>query len=98
MFKIIREFFWRLFRPSFWYQGGETSLVWDQALTEFMDEGKPVQNIDNFTCVIGGVTIWLGNYPYSYGNIYGDGNTLPLGRTRIKLKDYITAAKIRRRE
>jgi hypothetical protein len=62
----IKNALFRLTHPSFWLQNVRTSYEWDAQLRQLMQE-HGVRRIDNCTADVGGVTIWIKNYPYGFG-------------------------------
>lgn len=87
------RFDWRrLVAPRFWLQNYPTDWEWDATLNRLLDTHDPKPGY--MTVSLGGVDVWVSNWPYSYGYPYTprmDG--LPSVATRKRLR-----AAIRRRE
>ena len=79
----------RLFSPRFWLQNDPTDWEWDAALNRLMDK-YPVTLAGACTVYLGGVEVWVGNYPYAYGNPYSpQKDVLPSVATRKRLKSRV---------
>jgi hypothetical protein len=79
---------WYRLLPSYWIQSYPTSKEWDTALNKLMDT-YPLVVVDEYTVMFGGTELWVGNYPYSYGNWYSKRNlpkVLPSVKTRKRLR------------
>jgi hypothetical protein len=87
----LKDYFTILTRPSHWLRNEPTDLVWDEALNRLLDE-FPVAKGSEFTVTLGDNTVWVANYPYSYGNYYGNqfggkvGKLLPKRTTVLRLR------------
>lgn len=82
------KFDWqRWVNPLNWIQVGHTNWDYDAALNKALDNCG-ISSVGRFTCEVNGRDIWIGNYPYSYGNIHGS-NALPSMKTRRKLSRMI---------
>ena len=57
-----------LFKPKFWGMEYPYSRPWDFMLNEMLNEEDNVKIVSEFTARVGGVDVWIGNYPYAYGN------------------------------
>lgn len=75
--------------PAYWVSNNSISKPWDRRLRTLIKEGAEVTNADDFTVDLGGITIWVSNYPYAYGNKRHVSSFLPTRRTRYLLRDYI---------
>jgi hypothetical protein len=60
----LRNFFFRLFHPSYWIMLNRYDRSWDKKLNELLDKGK-FSKIDRYTAELGGIEIWVANYPYA---------------------------------
>ena len=86
-----------IFMPHFWLMQNEYSKRWDLELNQLMDEKSSIigyyNHLDNsyLTAKIGGSTIWIGNYPYSYGigSMFQQPEVRPSRQTILRLKNYI---------
>ena len=77
-----------IFRPSFWISNSGVNLTYDAWLQKELDKPDPVSCVGQYTCVVGGKVIWVGNFPYSYGHLYSpEIEALPRRATRIKLQN-----------
>jgi len=56
---------------------------WDDVLSEALDRHMPVMMSDLYA-MVGGHVVWVGNYPYAYGNKYNT-DALPRMATRRRL-------------
>lgn len=85
----------RLFTPSAWVQVGETVTEYDDHINELLDSGvKPIIK-NKWLAKLGHLTIWIGNYPWAYGELYGTG-MLPKMRTRKRLRSEVTKAMLQK--
>ena len=57
-----------LFKPKFWRMEYPYSRQWDDKLNEMLDKENNVRVINEFRADVGGIKVWIGNYPYAYGN------------------------------
>ncbi len=53
-----------IFKPLYWFTNERYSSEWDKKFNKMMKEHDFI-NIENCTAELGGVTIWISNYPYS---------------------------------
>lgn len=58
-----------LFMPHYWIMNQKLNKQWDEKLNKLLDEFD-VEELTGFTCVVGGVKVWISNYPYSFGMPY----------------------------
>lgn len=79
--------FYRLL-PIYWTQNTKTSDVWDKHLNHLLDT-VGVTSVGYFTCKIGDVEVWIENWPYAYGSLYGGGSGLPKVKTRKRLREAV---------
>lgn len=70
----MSDFFYRLFRPSFWLLNNPYSAQWDRILNASLEKHGVVL-IDNYHARVGDLTIWIRNYPYHFACL-----TLPSGK------------------
>lgn len=66
--KKIKEIFIILCNPDVWYQQQEYDANHDRFITTLLD--KPIDSLDEYHVVIGGVSLWVGNIPYSCFNLH----------------------------
>lgn len=75
---------WYRLLPHYWIQNYPTCEFWDCKLNKLLDENELV--VDGlYRGTLGGVDVWLGNFPYAYGTTYPNG-TLPTVKTRLRLR------------
>ena len=67
MKKLIKNIKY-LFKPKFWVMEHPYSKHWDIKLNEMLDKENNVKIVSDFTARVGGMDVWIGNYPYAYGN------------------------------
>lgn len=81
---------WYRLLPWHWFQTRRTGYAWDKALRRALRMG--VTAADRHTAVVGPFTVWIGNYPYSFGyNCDDPFESLPTVRTRIRLRKALQA-------
>lgn len=83
---------WQRFKPRYWMQLYPTCRNWDALLNEALDHG--ITSLGPHTADIGGVKVWVANWPYAYGSPYrgfGSGDRLPTVRTRQRLRAAVHA-------
>lgn len=84
--KPSRGFDWCRLLPRYWLQNEETSREWDAILNALLDAYEP-ENVTAHTCRLGGVEIWIQNWPYQYGYQREPASrALPMVRTRKRLR------------
>lgn len=88
---MIREFFYRLLRPRHWLRAYPTSLTWDAFVLRAIASGD-VERICDYTAKVGGVMVWVANFPYGYGRRY-PGEVLPRASTVDLLADALAVSK-----
>jgi hypothetical protein len=84
---------WYRLLPRYWFQDAPTSLEWDAALNEAIEAGD-LEVVDDYEAKVGPYSVWLGNYPYGYGNMYKGPGDLPKVATRKRLKKALLTAAI----
>ena len=81
-------FEFRRLLPSYWYQNAPTNLKWDATLNEALDRG--VDSIGYCVAKVGGIDVWIENWPYAYGSHYRAFDSLdrplPTIKTRLRLR------------
>lgn len=81
-------FEFRRLLPNYWYQNAPTNMKWDATLNAALDRG--VDSIGYCVANVGGIDVWIENWPYAYGSYYrGFGSLdrpLPTIKTRLRLK------------
>lgn len=81
--------FYRLFRPRHWSRGHPTNLKWDAFLLDAVKSGG-ILPVDQYTVLIGGVEVWVGNHPYASFTPYRSSvKVMPTARTVDILTDII---------
>jgi hypothetical protein len=83
--------------PPYWIQNKRTSRDWDKHLNELLDS-YPVEIVTSHVASVGGVHVWVCNFPYAYGSPYRpiEIDVLPCVKTRKRLHSLVFAALIRR--
>lgn len=73
-----------------WLSNSPTHYGYDAWLREQLAKPNPISKRAEHTVEISGYKIWISNYPYAFGGIYGRGpQVLPRKRTRKMLYDMI---------
>jgi hypothetical protein len=87
---------WLRLLPRFWIQNERTCYKWDKVLNDMLDS-HGVTPRDKCTCMVGNTEIWVSNWPYAYGSIYGSSfQKLPKVGTRIRLREMLEEAEFQR--
>ena len=87
---------WHRLLPLYWLQNEPTDQGWDQALNMLLNKHEPEVGNGPHTVTIGGVEVWIGNWPYAYGKAYGKHSSgLPTVVTRKRLRKAVDAARLR---
>ena len=78
---------------TFYRQSNHISLVskeYDAHLNNLMNKKADFEN-NGLTIRFKGTDqdIWVGNYPYAYGNLFLESNLYPKMKTRKRLRNYI---------
>lgn len=81
----LKDFFYFLFRPSFWIMLNPYDQAWDQKLNELLDK-YPFSLLSPHTAQLGDVVVWISNYPYSTFRPYGDLSLMVRPKRRTILK------------
>lgn len=84
--KTVREI---ITSPDMWWRLGKTDPEWSQALNEVMDLGLIPHQQNTHTANVGEAEIWIANWPYCFGHLYGNSSGLPDRATAIRLKEYL---------
>lgn len=87
---IRKRFDWQRLLPRYWYQNNPTDWIWDAVLNRALDHFEP--RLGCFTCKIGPLNVWIGNWPYAYGYNHGRSEGLPSVATRKRLRARISLA------
>jgi hypothetical protein len=87
--------FYRL-PPPYWIQNAQTSREWDGHLNDLLNS-YPVEIVTSHVAKVGGVHVWISNFPYAYGSPYRpiEFDVLPCVKTRKRLRSLVFAALIR---
>ena len=77
-------------------------LQWDEVLNELLDKGE-VKKLGACTLDFKrGTSVWIENYPYSFGYLYTDsfskGSPMPTDKTKKKLKVFVDKLKYEQRQ
>lgn len=85
----------RLLLPRYWLQNESTDYAWDETLNHILDQAKNVE-VEDRVVTIDGVSIWVSNYPYSYGDTHSrlfskkmPKTGLPKVATRKRLRRFV---------
>lgn len=62
-----------IFRPSFWIMSYSYNSLLDDKLKSLMDE--KFTNFDSYTAKLGGIELWVVNYPYACMTFCGGGGS-----------------------
>ena len=78
-----------LTRPHMWIRNEPTDKDWDIKLRGLLKSNRPYSRGCGFTVRLGGVPVWVQNWPYAYGYQFGgEGRKkLPSRRTALQLRD-----------
>ena len=84
---------WRRLLPKYWVQLEKTDWAWDKKLNELLDS-NPTITLGYLTVFLNNAEIWVGNYPYSYGQLYtpargSKATGVPSIKTRNRIKDIV---------
>lgn len=97
----IKNYLFRVTHPAFWIQVGELDWEWDTLLNRLLDAEPKVSNVSRYTCRLNGMTVWISNYPHSYGAFYtglhGKESGLPAPITRKRLYKYVSCYRNKQR-
>ena len=73
------DLLYRLSRPWHWFRNHPTSAAWDAFVLQAIADGK-VRRVSEYVADVNGRSVWVGNYPYGYGNPY-PGEVMPRAST-----------------
>lgn len=82
---------WSRLLPSYWIQNYPTNMFWDRFVAEAISRGE-VEAESPCRAKVGGVSVWVGNWPYAYGypyNVPGLSEVMPTVATRKRLRDML---------
>lgn len=83
-----------LFMPSFWIINNPISDDWDNELNLMLDHLE-ISIANEYYCKIGGVEIWIENYPYGYAQTYKNNRSvMPHRDTIVRLKNAVEKSKL----
>ena len=88
--------FIRLTRPRFWFQNEPTCFEYDAILRKALRCHGITFSHSDYTVRVGGLEVWVSNYPYAYGRPYGMAEVLPAAQTRILLNDMVQRERLKR--
>ena len=93
--KKIYWFFYRLIRPSFWFFNEKYDKSCDDIIDYVVDNNIGSVEFGGYLLNCGEFSIWISNYPYSYGMIYHPYSSefRPSVEKILKLKNYINKIK-----
>lgn len=73
--------------PKCWIRLCATNKVLDSEINKALDNPK-FDDISSYTVNLNGMMLWIENYPYAFGSVYGnDSLGLPSRRTVFRLRD-----------
>jgi len=84
-----------IFNPKYWISNYIPDPVLDKKIRDIIYNEKPITKLSRYECCFGSLSLWIGNYPYAYGEdtsfekLKIRYETLPTRRTRILLRRYI---------
>lgn len=90
--------------PSHWLRNEPTDRYLTKWINDQLDSGALPEVIGPFTAKLSGQLIWIANYPYCYGHLYGPMSRasgvmtfssvrgLPNRRTVVRLRDAVFKA------
>lgn len=90
----MNNFFRIITTPRCWLRNCRTDQIWDATLNSLLDN-HDVKIINRHYVKIGGVSVWVANYPYAYGSCnsdYFDRDVLPKRGTVFRLYDAVKNA------
>lgn len=90
----MRNYLFRITKPSFWIQNYPSNSVLDEWLNEQLDKQLPVI-VDKHHVKFGDKLVWVENYPYAYGYVIGMAGILPFARTRKRLQNAVIKASLK---
>lgn len=91
--RYVKNFFIILFNPKFWTFAFKVDKIRDKEINDLLDKYKPV-GIYLSTLQFDSFEIWVGDYPYSYGQIYSMNRKLYLIKYRPCIDTIIRIKKI----
>lgn len=91
MFRPLIDRLGVLFDPRFWLRNYGVSHEWDAALGVLLDmveDGQLSIEQSDHTVTIGGVTVWVSNWPYAYGRAHRPikSEMIPRRSTALRLR------------
>lgn len=91
----LRNFVFRILRPSFWLQNQATCWSWDGEIYRFLaDPDEIVLRVGKYHAKVGPYYLWVANYPYASGYRVDDANELlPSPITRKLLQEKVAVAR-----
>lgn len=91
----IKTLFRILVTPSCWLRNRETDNDISAFINNALDNGCTIVIIDRFTVKLDGLTLWVRNYPYSFGYdcTYSSCSGLPDRETVFRLYDELQKIK-----
>ena len=96
----MKKIDWLRFLPMYWIQNNPTNFDWDDKLNDLLDKNTVLISRTGYSANIGGVEVWIKNYPYAYGSPYGrwEMDVLPSISTRKRLRKAVKKAKEKKLE
>ena len=62
---MLKEFFFVLFHPSYWYQIYPYNEYWDAYCKSLLNSGNQFTNITLYRATLNNKSIWIENHPYA---------------------------------
>lgn len=88
----ILDIIFAITHPNHWLRNDRASAKADKWLKKVM-ENDAVKSANSYVAELeNGQMVWVGNYPYSYGQIWyqgGNNTPMPYRRTVYKFKKYL---------
>lgn len=91
--KRLLDYLFAITHPNFWISDLPSSPIVDEFVNEVIDKNMVIRVTEYRAYLSNGDAIWIGNYPYQYGepllSSNSDANYIPYRRTRARLRKYI---------
>lgn len=86
-----------LLRPTFWLRNHPTCKYLDYTINALLDDGHTPRKTSEYTVELGGLNLWVSNYPYAFGNEYPGDKALPSRKTALRLYRALSTAPIEKK-
>lgn len=86
----VYNFLFTLTHPRYWglFETAQSKNV-DELVRKLIESGAPVKYVNEYRTKVGEFEFWTSNYPYAYGGLTSNIDSIPFALTRRKLRDYI---------